>query len=51
MKLQFSREILEKHTKTVFHENPSSESRFILYQQTDGYDEANSRSSLFLEGA
>jgi len=51
MKLEFSREILEKHSNTTFHENPSSESRFILYRQTDGHDEANSRSSQSWEGA
>jgi hypothetical protein len=43
MKLEFCRQIFEKHLKIKFHQNPPSESRGGPYGQTDGQDEANSR--------
>jgi len=42
MKLEFSRQILEKYSNIKFYENPSIGSRRI-----DGHDEANSRFSQF----
>ena len=48
MKLRFSQEIFEKHSGITFHENPSSESRFVPYGQMD---EFNSRSSQSYEQA
>jgi len=35
MKLEFSREILEKHSNVKFHENPSSGSR-VCSMRTEG---------------
>jgi hypothetical protein len=63
MKLEFSRQILEKCSDIKFHENPSSGSRVVPCGRTDtltgGYtdrltgreDEANSRFSQFCERA
>jgi hypothetical protein len=49
MKLEFSRQMFEKHSKNKFHENLSCGSRVVLCGQTDGrmvrHDEANSRFS------
>jgi hypothetical protein len=36
MKLEFPRQILEKHQSMKFHENPSSGSRVVWGGQTDG---------------
>jgi hypothetical protein len=41
MKLELSRQILEKSSDITFHENPSSESRVVPFGRTDGRDEAN----------
>ena len=53
MKLEFNRQIFEKYSNAICHENPNSESRVIPCGQTDGrrdgYDEANSRFSQFCE--
>jgi len=35
MKLQFSRQILEKYPCIKFHENPSSGNRIVPFGQTD----------------
>ena len=35
MKLEFSRQILEKYSNIKFHENPSSESRVVPYERID----------------
>jgi hypothetical protein len=55
MRLEFSREVLEKFTNIKFHEYASFGSRVVPYKRTDGhtdrYDEANSRSSQFCERA
>jgi len=52
MKLEFSRRILEKSSKTKFSKNPSSGSRVDPCGRTDGrtdrHDEANSSFSQFL---
>jgi len=42
MKLEFSRQILEKYSDINFYENPLSGIRVIPCGQTDGHDEANS---------
>jgi len=44
------RDICEEYL-SIFHENPSSGSRAASCGQTDGYKEANSRSSQFRERA
>jgi hypothetical protein len=36
MKLEFSRQIFEKYSNTKFYENPSSGSRVVPWEQTDG---------------
>jgi hypothetical protein len=36
MKLEFSREIFEKHPNLKFHENPSSGNRVVARGLTDG---------------
>jgi len=36
MKIEFSRQILEKYSNTIFHENLSSENRVVPCGQTDG---------------
>ena len=36
MKLEFSQQIFEKHSKIKSHENPSSGSRVVLCGRTDG---------------
>jgi len=55
IKLEFSRQIFDKFSNIKFHENPSSGSRVVPYEQADrGADkqhEANSRPSHFCEGA
>jgi hypothetical protein len=51
MKLEFSRQILQKYSKIKFHENPSSRRRLFPCGQTDGYEEANSRFSQFCQRA
>jgi hypothetical protein len=52
MKHEFSRQIFKKYSNIKFHENPSSGAElFHAGGQTDGHDEANSRSSSFCEGA
>ena len=49
MKIEFSRQILEKSPNIKFHENPCSVSRVVPCVRTDGraagHDEANSRFS------
>jgi len=47
----FSRQIFYKSSNTKFHENPSSGSRVVLCERTDGHDEANSLFSKFCERA
>jgi len=51
MKLEFSRQILEKSSKTKFHDNPSSGSRVVPCGRTDRLDEANSCFSQFCESS
>ena len=51
MKLEFSRQILEKYSNINFHGNPSSESLVVPCGQTEGHDKANSRFSQFCESA
>jgi hypothetical protein len=55
MKLEFSRQILEKFSNIKFDENPSCGSGVVPCGQTDGrtdrYDEANNRFSQFCERA
>ena len=50
-----SSRIFEKYSEIKFHENPSSGTRVIPYERTDGrtdrYDEANSRFSKFCKSA
>jgi len=36
MKLQFPRQIFEKYSNVIFHENPLSRSRFVLFGWIDG---------------
>jgi hypothetical protein len=47
MKLEFSRQIIEKYSNIKFHEKPSCGSRVVLRRRTDGKtdlcDEANIR--------
>jgi hypothetical protein len=53
MTIEFSRQIFKKHSNIKFHENPSSGSRVVPCEQTDGemdrHDEGNSRFSQFCE--
>jgi len=56
LELEFSRQILEKHSNIRFHENASSGSRGVPYEGTEkrtgGHtdtEEANSRFSQFCE--
>jgi len=49
MKLEFSREIVEKYLNTKFHENPSSGSCVVPYGRMGKEDEADSRFSQFCE--
>jgi hypothetical protein len=57
MKLEFSRQFLEKYSNIKFHENPSGGNRTVPGGQTEGrmggrnarYDKANSRFSQFCE--
>jgi hypothetical protein len=49
MKLEFSRQNLEKYSNIKFRENPSSGSQGFPCGQTDKRDEANSRFSQFCE--
>jgi hypothetical protein len=51
MKLEFSRQIVEKYSNTKFHENSSSGSRFVPCGQAAGHDEANSHFSQCCERA
>ena len=51
MKVEFSRQILEKYPNIKFHENSSSESRIVWCGQTDRHDEANSRYLQYCERA
>jgi hypothetical protein len=51
MKLEASRQILEKCSQITCHANSSRGSRVILQGRTDGHDEANSRFSQFCEHA
>jgi hypothetical protein len=46
MKSEFSWQIFEKYSNIKFRENPSSGSRVVPCGQTDGHDEANSRTYL-----
>jgi hypothetical protein len=41
MKVEFSRQILEKRSNVIFHENPSSGSRVVPCGQTDRHDQVN----------
>jgi hypothetical protein len=43
MKLEFSRQIFDKHSAVNFHENPSSGGRVVPYRRNDRYDEGNGR--------
>jgi len=36
MKFEFFRQILKKYSNFKFHKNPSSGSRVVLHEQTDG---------------
>ena len=59
IKLEFSRQILEKYWNVKFHENQLIGNRVVpcgrtdvqADRQTDRYDQANSDSSQFCEGA
>jgi hypothetical protein len=51
MKIEFSREILEKYSNIKFHENPSSASRVVPCGRTDRHDEPNTHFSQFFESA
>jgi len=51
MKPEFSRQIFEKYSNIKVHENQSRGSGVVSYGETDRYDEANSRISLFSERA
>jgi len=55
MKLEFSRQILEKYSNIIFQEKPSSGSRIVpcgrTDEQTDSHDEAKSLFSQFCERA
>jgi hypothetical protein len=51
MKLEFSRQILEKYSNIKFHKNPSSGKRAIPRGVMDGHDKADSRVSQFCERA
>jgi len=51
LKLEFSRQFFEIYSNIKRHENPTSGSRVVPYGQMDRHDEANSRSSQFLESA
>jgi hypothetical protein len=51
MKLDFSREVLEKYSNTEFHEHMSNDSRVVQYGRTDRYDEACNRFSQFCQSA
>jgi hypothetical protein len=42
MKIEFSRQTLEKYSNIKFHEKPSTGSRVYPCGQTDRHDEANS---------
>jgi len=43
IKLEFSRQILEKYSNIKFPDSPSSGSRVVPRRRTDRHDEANSR--------
>jgi len=49
MKLEFSRQIFEKHSNIKFHENPSSVNRVVPCGQTDRHDEVSSSSLVALK--
>jgi hypothetical protein len=49
MKLEYSRQILEKYSNNKFNENPSSGSKVVPYKRTDTHNEDNSRFSQFCE--
>jgi len=51
MKLEPSRQILEKYSNIKFHEYPSSGSRVVPCGRADRHDEANIRFSQFCERA
>jgi hypothetical protein len=51
MKLEFSRQILEKSSNMNFHENPSGGNPVVHDGRTDRHDEANSHFSHFCERA
>jgi len=51
MTLALSRQIFEKASNIIFHENTSSGSRILPCGRTDGHDVANSRFSEFCERA
>ena len=40
IKFEISRQIFEKYSNVIFHENPSSGSRVVPCEQTDGNDDA-----------
>jgi len=50
MKLEFCRQIFEKHSNNKLHENLAGGSR-TCFMRTDRHVEANSRFSQFCEGA
>ena len=51
MKLEWWRQMLEKHSNIKFHENPSSGGRVVPREKMDGHDETNSRFSKSFERA
>jgi hypothetical protein len=56
MELDISRQIFEKYSKHLFHENPSFEAELFhadgrMDEQADRYDEANTVFSQFCERA
>jgi hypothetical protein len=51
MKVEFSRQIFDKHSAVKFHEDPPSGSGVVPYGRTDTHDEANSRFLRFYQRA
>ena len=51
MKHEFSRQIFEKYSNIIFHENSANGSLIVPCGETDRNDEANNRFSQFCESA
>ena len=48
MKLEFSRKAFEKHSNIKFNENPSTGSRIVPWEQTDGRMDRTDRTKLIV---